>query len=75
MSSLDAHARAVLRGDEHGVEADRHAVLVLDRHLGLAVGAEEVDDALSLRTCASRSAMRCASQIGIGISASVSSHA
>ena len=43
---VDADAGVVLRGDEHGVEPLRHAVLVLDRHLRLAVGPEEVDDAL-----------------------------
>ena len=42
--ALDAHARAVLGGDEHGVEPDGHAVFVLDRHLRLAVGTQEVDD-------------------------------
>ena len=44
--TLDVDARPVLGGDEHGVEPDRDAVFVLDRHLRLAVGAEEVDDLL-----------------------------
>ena len=44
--ALDAHARTVLGRDEHGVEANGHTVFVLDRNLGLAVGTEEVDDAL-----------------------------
>jgi hypothetical protein len=40
---LDADAGSVLGGDEHRVEADGNAVFVLDRHLGLAVGPQEVD--------------------------------
>ena len=51
-----------------------HAVLVVDRHLRLAVGAQEVDDAL-LADLGEAPASWCASQIGIGMSASVSSHA
>ena len=65
--AVDADARAVLRRDEHGVEPHRHAVLVLDRHLRLAVGAEEVDDAL-LAHLGEPLGQRCASQIGIGMS-------
>ena len=41
---LVAHVGAVLRADEHGVHAQRHdraaVLLVLDRHLRLAVGAQ-----------------------------------
>ena len=44
--AVDADARVVLGRDEHGLEPLRHAVLVVDRHLRLAVGTQEVDDAL-----------------------------
>jgi hypothetical protein len=64
----------VLGGDEHGAQADRLAVLVVEGDLGLAVG-PQVRDGAALRTSARRSAMRWASQIGSGISTSVSSHA
>ena len=37
------HVLVVLRGDDDRVDADRHVVLVLERDLRLAVGAEEVD--------------------------------
>ena len=38
--ALGADVRVVLGGDDDGPHPDRHAVLVLDRDLGLAVGAQ-----------------------------------
>ena len=43
---LDVDRGGVLGRDEHRVETARHAVLVLDRDLGLPVGPQDVDDAL-----------------------------
>ena len=72
---VDVDARAVLGRDEHGREPLRLAVDVLDRDLGLAVGPQVRRATPALRTSESRSASRCASQIGIGIRSSVSSQA
>ena len=44
--AVDVDPRAVLAGDEHRRQRLRLAVLVDDAHLGLAVGAEVVEDAL-----------------------------
>ena len=37
---LEVDVRVVLGGDQHGLQPDRAAVLVLEGHLGLAVGAQ-----------------------------------
>ena len=42
---VDAMLGRVLGRDEDGLEPLRHTVLVLDRHLRLAVGPQEVEDA------------------------------
>ena len=67
-------ALLVLGADQHALEGDRLAVLVLERDLGLAVRAQ-VRHRPDLRTSASRSASRCAVQIGNGSRSGVSLHA
>ena len=42
--TVDADAGIVLRGDDHVHQPLRDAVFVLDAHLGLAVGPQEVDE-------------------------------
>ena len=42
---VDVDVRRVLRGDQDRLEPDREAVAVFDRHLRLAVGSQEVEDA------------------------------
>ena len=68
---LGVDAVGVLGGDQDLLDRDRLAVAVADGHLGLAVRAQVRED-VGLRTSARRLASLCASEIGSGISSSVS---
>ena len=46
---LVRHEVAVLRGDDNRIDADRTSLVVLDRHLRLAVGAQIVEEAVTPR--------------------------
>ena len=68
---LEIDLLAVLRADEHRVDAHRLVVDVLDRYLALAVG-RRYGTSPALRTSESRRESRWAIAIGIGMSSSVS---